>query len=109
MLQAEFSLTQVLDRPVSGRVFFEQVIRDNLDAGPPGPGVAGLRPPDLPRSQTIHSGPFRTRVITEGSPPACTSTTRNTTIKQYHKQGQGPAHRDHHQRHPRLRDRETAD
>jgi hypothetical protein len=26
--QAEFSLTQVLDRPISGRVFFEQVIRD---------------------------------------------------------------------------------
>jgi hypothetical protein len=33
--QAEFSLTQVLDRPVAGRVFFEQVIRDNLDAGRP--------------------------------------------------------------------------
>ena len=35
MLQAEFSLTQMLDKPVSGRVFFEQVIRDNLDAGRP--------------------------------------------------------------------------
>ena len=34
VLQAEFSLTQALDRPVTGRVFFEQVIRDNLDAGP---------------------------------------------------------------------------
>ncbi|MBV8992744.1 MAG: hypothetical protein JO287_03355, partial [Pseudonocardiales bacterium] len=34
-LQAEFSLTQVLDKPVSGRVFFEHVIRDNLDAGRP--------------------------------------------------------------------------
>src|SRR3954449_12646451 len=33
--QAEFSLTQVLDRPVTGRVFFEQVIRENLDAGRP--------------------------------------------------------------------------
>jgi len=31
ILQAEFSLTQMLDRPVSGRIFFEQVIRDNLD------------------------------------------------------------------------------
>ena len=31
ILQAEFSLTQVLDRPVTGRVFFEQVIRENLD------------------------------------------------------------------------------
>jgi hypothetical protein len=35
VLQAEFSLTQVLDRPVSGRVFFEQVIRDNLGIGRP--------------------------------------------------------------------------
>ena len=25
----------MLDRPVTGRVFFEQVIRDNLDAGRP--------------------------------------------------------------------------
>ncbi len=29
ILQAEFSLTQMLDAPVTGRVFFEQVIRDN--------------------------------------------------------------------------------
>ena len=35
MLQAEFSLTQMLDKPVSGRIFFEQVIRDNLDIGRP--------------------------------------------------------------------------
>ena len=34
ILQAEFSMTQVLDQPVSGRVFFEQTIRDNLDARP---------------------------------------------------------------------------
>lgn len=33
--QAEFSLTQMLDAPVAGRVFFEQVIRDNLDIGRP--------------------------------------------------------------------------
>src|SRR5438105_9297552 len=35
MLQAEFSLTQVLDRPLTGRVFFEEVIRENLDIGRP--------------------------------------------------------------------------
>ena len=35
ILQAEFSLTQVLDRPVTGRIFFEEVIRDNLDIGRP--------------------------------------------------------------------------
>src|SRR5580765_3256379 len=31
ILQAELSLTQVLDRPQTGRIFFEQVIRENLD------------------------------------------------------------------------------
>ena len=30
LLQAEFSLTQVLDRPVTGRVLFEEIIRENL-------------------------------------------------------------------------------
>jgi hypothetical protein len=33
ILQAEFSLTQVFDRPVSGRVLVEEVIRENLDIG----------------------------------------------------------------------------
>lgn len=36
ILQAEFVLTLVLDRPVAGRIFFEQVIRENLDIGRPG-------------------------------------------------------------------------
>jgi hypothetical protein len=35
VLQAEFSLTQMLDKPVSGRIFFEQTIRENLDIGRP--------------------------------------------------------------------------
>jgi hypothetical protein len=35
ILQAEFSLTQMPDKPVSGRIFFEQAIRDNLDIGRP--------------------------------------------------------------------------
>src|SRR5262245_44994371 len=35
ILQAEFSLTQVLDQPVMGRIFFEEVIRENLDIGRP--------------------------------------------------------------------------
>ena len=30
ILQAEFSLTQVLDQPVTGRIFFEEVTRENL-------------------------------------------------------------------------------
>ncbi|MGI8806680.1 MAG: hypothetical protein ACR2KK_02270, partial [Acidimicrobiales bacterium] len=35
VLQAEFCLTQVLDRPLAGRVFFEEAIRENLDIGRP--------------------------------------------------------------------------
>ena len=35
MLQAEFALTQVFDRPAQGRVFFEETIRENLDLGRP--------------------------------------------------------------------------
>jgi hypothetical protein len=31
----ECSLTQVLDRPLAGRVFFEDVIREILDLGRP--------------------------------------------------------------------------
>src|SRR5215472_16269788 len=70
VLQAEFSLTQVLDAPVTGRIFFEQVIRDNLDIGRPdrvglifGRRVQGGRKRPTP-------GRFRTRVITEGVVPA---------------------------------------
>ena len=33
--QLEVSLTQVFDRPVEGRHFFEAVIRENLDLGRP--------------------------------------------------------------------------
>jgi hypothetical protein len=32
--QMEVSLTQIFDRPLRGREFFEETIRDNLDLGP---------------------------------------------------------------------------
>ena len=35
VLQSEFALTQVFDRPVQGRVFFEEVLRENLDLAVP--------------------------------------------------------------------------
>ena len=31
--QLEVNLTQIFDRPLRGREFFEQIIRDNLDLG----------------------------------------------------------------------------
>jgi hypothetical protein len=66
ILQAEFSLTQVLDRPLHGRLFFEQVIRENLDIG---------RPEDVRlifnRKITRRTpGSFRTRVVTQDVTPS---------------------------------------
>jgi hypothetical protein len=83
ILQAEFSLTQVLDRPVTGRVFFEEVIRENLDLG---------RPSQVQlifdrRVSRRTPGKFRTRVITEGVVPSLHIDYKNTRIKQYHKEG----------------------
>jgi hypothetical protein len=40
----EVSLTQIFDRPLQGREFFEEIIRDNLDLGRPDRGAVGLRP-----------------------------------------------------------------
>src|SRR6476659_2242106 len=61
ILQAEFSLTQVLDRPVSGRIFFEEVIREHLDLGRPDQVQLIF----AKRVTKKTPGSFRTRVITE--------------------------------------------
>ena len=87
MLQAEFALTQVLDKPVTGRIFFEQVIRDNLDIGRP--DQAGL----IFGRRIIRKGPratpgrFRTRILTEGVVPTLHVDYKHSKIKQYHKEG----------------------
>ena len=83
ILQAEFSLTQVLDRPLSGRVFFEEVIRENLDLG---------RPDQVQlifdrRITKRTPGRFRTRVLTEGVTPSLHIDYKHSRIKQYHKEG----------------------
>jgi len=87
VLQAEFSLTQMLDRPVSGRIFFEQVLHDNLDIGRPDQVslIFGRRIIGKGRSKT--PGRFRTRVITAGVIPSLHVDYKNTKIKQYHKEG----------------------
>jgi hypothetical protein len=83
ILQIELSLTQVLDRPVSGRIFFEQVIRENLDVGRP-------KQVQLIFERWVTKGthgPFRTRVITDGVIPSLHVDYKGTRIKQYHKEG----------------------
>ena len=70
VLQAEFSLTQMLDRPVSGRIFFEQVIRDNLDIGRPDQVGLVFERRVISRGRHRTPGRFRTRVITDGVTPS---------------------------------------
>ena len=84
ILQAEFALTQVLDRPRTGRCFFEEVIRENLDLG---------RPDQMQliftrRVTRRTPGRFRTRVLTEGVVPSLHVEYKKTKVKQYHKEGQ---------------------
>ncbi len=84
ILQAEFALTQVLDRPLTGRCFFEEVIRENLDVGRP--HQAQLI---FDRRVTRRTpGRFRTRILTEGVVPSLHVDYKKSRIKQYHKEGQ---------------------
>ena len=83
--QMEVSLTQIFDRPLRGREFFEEIIRDNLDLGRPD------------RVQLIFDrvvtkktpGEFRTRVIQEGVHPSLHINYKNFDLKQYFKEGRG--------------------
>jgi hypothetical protein len=83
--QMEVSLTQIFDRPLRGREFFEEVIRDNLDLGRPD------------RVQLIFDravtkktpGEFRTRVIQEGVHPSLHISYKNSDLKQHFKEGRG--------------------
>src|SRR6201997_1759616 len=93
ILHLEPSLTQVLDRPVSGRIFFEEVIRENLDIGRP-KQVQLIFERWITRATP---GAFRTRVITDGVIPSLHVDYKGTRIKQYHKEGRRFADRNHHQ------------
>lgn len=87
ILQAEFSLTQMLDKPVAGRVFFEQVIRDNLDLGRPDQ-VSLIFNRRIRRGRKRPTpGRFRTRGITAAVTPSLHADYKHATIKQYHKEG----------------------
>ncbi len=87
VLQAEFSLTQMLDAPVSGRVFFDQLIRDNIDLGRPDRVSLIFGRRIIRRGKHATPGRFRTRVITDGVTPSLHVDYKNSKIKQYHKLG----------------------
>lgn len=83
ILQAEFSRTMIFDRPVTGRVFFDQVIRENLDLGRPDQ----VRLIFDRRVSRRTPGRFQTRVVTEGVIPAIRFDFKSARIKEYFKQG----------------------
>ena len=84
ILQAEFALTQVLDRPRTGRGFFEEVMRENLDLGRPDQMQLIFN-----RRVTRHTpGQFRTRILTDGVVPSLHVDYKKSRVKQYHKEGQ---------------------
>jgi hypothetical protein len=87
IMQAEFSTTQILDRPLSGRIFFEEVIRENLDLGRPDKVQLIFQRP----IRKTTPGRFRTRVITEGVVPSLHVDYKSSRIKQYFKQVPGVA------------------
>ena len=85
--QVEFSTTMALDRPLNGRIFFEQLIRDNLDIGRPDKVniVFGRAIRQRGKGQT--PGTFRTQVITSGTCPYVYLFYKKTQVKQYLKEG----------------------
>jgi hypothetical protein len=85
--QVEVSLTQVFDRPVQGRHFFEEVIRDNLDLGRPDRVSLLFDTRTTRRTRPPERG-YRTRVITDGVDPSLHIEYRRSHIKQYFKLGQ---------------------
>ncbi|HYX82335.1 MAG TPA: hypothetical protein VE714_08080, partial [Gemmatimonadales bacterium] len=82
ILQAEVSLTQVFDRPLRGREFFETVIRENLDLGRPD-HVQLLFPRQIRRNTP---GRFATHVVTTGVNPSLHIAYKHCRIKQYFKE-----------------------
>jgi hypothetical protein len=72
---------------VTGRVFFEDVIRDNLDVGRPDQVSLIFDRRIVRKGRFATPGRFRTRVITDGVTPSLHVDYKHSRIKQYHKHG----------------------
>lgn len=81
ILQAEFARTQVFARPLCGRQWFEQVIRDHLDLGRP-QHISLIFDRRITRRTP---GRFLTRVVTRGVTPSLHVSYKHSGIKQYFK------------------------
>ena len=76
-----------LDRPLAGRVFFDQLIRDNLDIGRPDKVNLVFGRAIRTRGKNRTPGTFRTQVITNGTCPYLYLFYKKTQVKQYLKAG----------------------
>lgn len=84
--QFELSFTQVFERPLQGRRFFEETIRENLDLGRP-ERVSLLFPTRLTKATPPPRSGYRTRVITSGVQPSLHVEYKSSHVKQYFKEG----------------------
>jgi hypothetical protein len=87
VLQAEFSLTQMLDRPGSGRILLDEVFRENLDVGRPDQVGLVFDRRIIRKGRRRTPGPFRTRILTSGVTPSLHIDYKHSKVKQYHKEG----------------------
>jgi hypothetical protein len=85
--QIEFSTTMALDRPVTGRIFSGQLIRDNLDIGRPDKVSIVFGRTIRQRGKFRTPGTFRTQVITTGTCPYLYLSCKKTHDGQYLKEG----------------------
>lgn len=85
--QMEFSVTHVFDRPLNGRHFFEEVIRENLDLGRPDRIQLLFERKVRLKGRTRTPGSFRTRVIQQGVIPKLSVEYKRSRVKQYFKEG----------------------
>ncbi len=82
ILQLEIARTEVFDRPLHGRQFFEEVIRQHLDLGRP-ENMQLIFDRRIPRRRGQPA--TRTRVFTQDVNPSLHVSHRNTRVKQYWK------------------------
>ena len=85
--RVEFSTTMALDRPLAGRIFFGQLIRDNPGIGRPDKVNIVFGRTIRQRGKFQTPGTFRTQVITNGACPCLYLFYKKTQVKQYLKEG----------------------
>jgi hypothetical protein len=82
----DFARTQVVDRPVHGRIFFKELLRENIDLGRP----ANVQLIFARRVTKRTPGPFRTRIVRERVIPSLYVDYKSGRLKQYFKEGRAP-------------------